>query len=55
MKAFSPALLTGVHYLSAGCDETCAVAGSAVATCWGDNEFGQVGDGTTVDRNEPMP
>ena len=34
---------------------TCARAESGMVTCWGDNEFGQLGDGTTIDRPVPTP
>lgn len=33
---------------------TCAISGGA-AFCWGDNYYGQVGDGSTVDRFSPTP
>ena len=32
----------------------CAIAIDARAWCWGDNRFGQLGDGTTIDRREPV-
>jgi hypothetical protein len=32
---------------------TCALTGTGEAYCWGENETGQVGDGTTVDRLAP--
>jgi alpha-tubulin suppressor-like RCC1 family protein len=32
---------------------TCALTGTGDAYCWGENERGQVGDGTTVDRLAP--
>lgn len=32
----------------------CAVA-AGDAYCWGGNEYGQIGDGTTTDRNVPTP
>jgi alpha-tubulin suppressor-like RCC1 family protein/uncharacterized protein YjdB len=32
---------------------TCGVTGSGAAYCWGENEKGQVGDRSTIDRLEP--
>ena len=32
---------------------SCAVATGGEAYCWGNNEHGQLGDGTTTDRYEP--
>lgn len=34
-------------------DSFCAVAGGE-AYCWGRNNFGQLGDGTTISRNQPQ-
>ena len=44
--------LSDVTDVSAGLAGTCAVAGGSVY-CWGDNQFGQLGDGTTTDRLTP--
>jgi alpha-tubulin suppressor-like RCC1 family protein len=34
---------------------TCGLASTGQAYCWGDNQFGQLGDGTTVNRLTPTP
>ena len=41
-------------YLKAGELFTCGVTGEGVAYCWGDNEYGQLGDGTTRQSSEPV-
>jgi len=33
---------------------TCAVMTDGGLSCWGDNRFGQLGDGTTTDRHSPV-
>jgi alpha-tubulin suppressor-like RCC1 family protein len=35
-------------------DYTCGVTTTNVAYCWGENRFGQLGDGTTTDRLRPV-
>ena len=32
----------------------CALDAAGVASCWGTNDFGQLGDGTTADRASPV-
>lgn len=44
---------TGMTRVSAGSTFSCALDEGGVVRCWGDNESGQLGDGTTVDR--PVP
>jgi alpha-tubulin suppressor-like RCC1 family protein len=53
----SPVQVTAVSAVTAlavGGNHTCAIAqGSPV--CWGWNQFGNLGDGTTIDRPLPVP
>lgn len=53
IEATKPA---GVNYfteVSAGYTNSCAIGDDGGAYCWGHNEFGKLGDGTTTDRDEP--
>lgn len=34
---------------------TCGLTNVGAAYCWGGNDYGQAGDGTTVDRASPVP
>lgn len=40
--------------LTAGANHTCGVATDGTAYCWGHNIHGQLGDGSTEDRNTPV-
>ena len=48
-------LNAAVVALSAGSAHTCAVLTGGEAQCWGRNDFGQLGDGTTAQRLTPAP
>jgi alpha-tubulin suppressor-like RCC1 family protein len=41
--------------LALGHNHTCGVAVDGIPYCWGFNEFGQLGDGTTTNRRQPSP
>ena len=46
-------ILTGVQAIAAGGDSTCALMTSGGVRCWGNNSYGQLGDGTTTDHFTP--
>ena len=47
-------LTSGVASISVGRQHTCAVTTTGGAKCWGDNPYGQVGDGSTTKRTTPV-
>lgn len=49
-----PGLSSGVTEAGVGAAYACALVSGGVR-CWGSNEFGQLGDGTTTDRSTPAP
>jgi hypothetical protein len=46
--------LTNVVDLSLGGEHSCARLSNGEVQCWGDNAYGQLGDGTTQDRSTPV-
>ena len=51
--AVAVAQATATH-VAAGYEHTCAVLSDGRVQCWGDNSFGQLGDGTNFDRLIPV-
>ncbi len=47
-------LCTKVLSVAAGADHTCALTEDKNVYCWGYNQYGQLGDGTTTDRLNPV-
>lgn len=44
---------SGVAQIAAGSAHTCALLTTGGVKCWGFNSYGQIGDGTTADKNTP--
>ena len=48
-------LESGVAALSAAASHTCALTNAGGVWCWGNNQYGQLGDGTYTTRYQPVP
>lgn len=48
------AVPAGTASLAAGGRHTCVLAAGGIPWCWGDNTYGQLGDGTTETRSGPV-
>jgi len=48
-------LESGVQAISAGYAHTCTLSTSGVVSCWGNNSYGQLGDGSYADALTPKP
>ncbi len=44
----------GVDEITTGAEHSCALTAAGGIKCWGDNVYGQVGDGTTIGRTSPV-
>ena len=43
-----------VHAIAAGWAHTCAITPEGGVQCWGNNDYGQLGDGTNTESNVPV-
>jgi len=57
-NSFRPVMVTGfsltVAAITTGSNHTCGLTAGGGVRCWGNNAFGQLGDGTNVDRSTPV-
>lgn len=53
--AVSPGVrATRIVSIAAGAAHGCAITDTGNVLCWGSNQFGQLGDNSTTDRNQPV-
>jgi hypothetical protein len=48
-------LSSGIVSVVSGSYFNCAMTDAVTVSCWGDNDYGQLGDGTTTDSPVPVP
>jgi alpha-tubulin suppressor-like RCC1 family protein len=57
-NSYRPVTVVGFSLTAAaiatGGNHTCGLTAGGGVRCWGSNAFGQLGDGTTVDRSTPV-
>jgi Bacterial Ig-like domain (group 2)/Regulator of chromosome condensation (RCC1) repeat len=51
----APPLAPTLSVVRFGMYHFCGLARDGLAYCWGENDFGELGDGTTIDRSVPVP
>jgi len=57
LESLSPVDVTGLNNvmsIEAGHHHTCAIINDGTAKCWGLNDKGQLGDGTTINKTTPV-
>jgi alpha-tubulin suppressor-like RCC1 family protein len=47
-------LETNVSFIASGDNHNCAIVNNGQVKCWGNNQYGQLGDGTKINRSTPV-